>query len=56
LDLLFERNVSARKFASTNVDVFEEEVKPEVVEQYEEQILEKPHGDAKKVSTPVVYS
>jgi MFS transporter, SP family, general alpha glucoside:H+ symporter len=26
LDLLFERGVSARKFASTNVDVFDESV------------------------------
>ncbi|KAE9373635.1 maltose permease MAL61 [Stipitochalara longipes BDJ] len=38
LDLLFERGVSARKFATTEVDVFEDEVglNQEVVGQYEE--------------------
>jgi MFS transporter, SP family, general alpha glucoside:H+ symporter len=40
LDLLFERGVSARKFASTNVDVFEEEVglNKDVVDRYEEKL------------------
>ncbi|TVY86494.1 Maltose permease [Lachnellula willkommii] len=38
LDLLFERGVSARKFASTSVDVFEEEVQGE-------RILVRPQGD-----------
>ena len=31
LDVLFERKISARKFASTEVDVFEEEVDRDVV-------------------------
>jgi SP family general alpha glucoside:H+ symporter-like MFS transporter len=35
LDLLFERGVSARKFASTNVDVFDETVDA-VVNTYDE--------------------
>ncbi|EEP75381.1 hypothetical protein UREG_00227 [Uncinocarpus reesii 1704] len=34
LDLLFERKVSARKFATTHVDVFEEEVEGNVIQQY----------------------
>ncbi|EAS34767.3 sugar porter (SP) family MFS transporter [Coccidioides immitis RS] len=34
LDLLFERGVSARKFASTHVNVFEEEVDADVIENY----------------------
>ncbi|TVY13978.1 Maltose permease MAL61 [Lachnellula arida] len=38
LDLLFERGVSARKFASTSVDVFEEEVQGE-------RILARAQGD-----------
>ena len=40
LDLLFERGVSARKFASTDVDVFEDEVglNKEVVDRYEEKL------------------
>jgi MFS transporter, SP family, general alpha glucoside:H+ symporter len=32
LDLLFERGVSARKFASTKIDVFEDSVVHETVE------------------------
>lgn len=36
LDMLFERGVSARKFASTKVDVFEEEVESQVVDNYKE--------------------
>ncbi|KAH8665062.1 MFS transporter [Tricladium varicosporioides] len=35
LDLLFERGVSARKFASTKVDVFEESIDGSVMEKYE---------------------
>jgi SP family general alpha glucoside:H+ symporter-like MFS transporter len=40
LDLLFERGVSARKFASTDVDVFEDEVilDGDVVGRYEEKL------------------
>ncbi|WEW58384.1 hypothetical protein PRK78_003852 [Emydomyces testavorans] len=37
LDLLFERGVSARKFASTHVDVFEEEVENNVIQKYKEE-------------------
>lgn len=40
LDLLFERGVSARKFKSTNVDVFDETVDDSVLHQYDEQILQ----------------
>lgn len=38
LDLLFERGVSARKFASTKVDVFEESVDQSVIGSYEEKM------------------
>jgi len=38
LDLLFERGVSARKFATTQVDVFEEHVSGNVVKQYTEKV------------------
>ncbi|KAF2183967.1 maltose permease MAL61 [Zopfia rhizophila CBS 207.26] len=39
LDLLFERGVSARKFASTNVDVFEEQVEDTTTfHRYEEKV------------------
>ncbi|TVY83858.1 Maltose permease MAL61 [Lachnellula suecica] len=48
LDLMFERGVSARKFASTKVDVFDVDVKGGVVEMYEDQILDKSHGDPEK--------
>ncbi|KAJ5172678.1 hypothetical protein N7492_005271 [Penicillium capsulatum] len=37
LDLLFERGVSARKFASTHVDVFEESIEGDVVDNYRAQ-------------------
>lgn len=37
LDLLFEQKVSARKFASTQVDVFDETVEHNVVEHYQTQ-------------------
>jgi SP family general alpha glucoside:H+ symporter-like MFS transporter len=36
LDLLFERGVSARKFATTEVDVFEEEVEGNIIQEYRE--------------------
>ncbi|KAI2778524.1 sugar transporter [Daldinia loculata] len=38
LDLLFEKKVSARKFASTNVDVFAEHVEGAVLSSYHDQI------------------
>ncbi|KKY23823.1 putative mfs alpha-glucoside [Phaeomoniella chlamydospora] len=38
LDLLFERGVSARKFASAKVDVFDETVEGSVVNEYEHKI------------------
>jgi SP family general alpha glucoside:H+ symporter-like MFS transporter len=37
LDLLFERGVSARKFSSTEVDVFDETVESRVIEDYQTQ-------------------
>lgn len=36
LDVLFERGTSARKFASTQIDVFEEEVEDDVIMNYQE--------------------
>jgi SP family general alpha glucoside:H+ symporter-like MFS transporter len=38
LDLLFERGVSARKFATTNVDVFEENLEGDLVHEYERKL------------------
>ncbi|KAM0816133.1 putative MFS alpha-glucoside transporter [Seiridium cardinale] len=38
LDLLFERRIGARKFASTKVDVFDEIVDPGLAEKYRDQI------------------
>ncbi|KAK0716205.1 maltose permease MAL61 [Lasiosphaeris hirsuta] len=38
LDLLFERGVSARKFATAKVDVFEEKVDDSVLENYEKRL------------------
>ncbi|KAI2602529.1 sugar transporter [Hypoxylon sp. NC1633] len=38
LDLLFEKRVSARKFASTDVDVFAEHVEGDVMKNYQDQI------------------
>jgi SP family general alpha glucoside:H+ symporter-like MFS transporter len=38
LDLLFERGISARKFATTNVDVFEENVEGGLVHEYERKL------------------
>ncbi|KAH7320284.1 general substrate transporter [Stachybotrys elegans] len=45
LDVLFEKGISARKFASTHVDVFHESVETKVMNQYE-QITEKHEGKA----------
>ncbi|KAL2872367.1 putative MFS alpha-glucoside transporter [Aspergillus lucknowensis] len=39
LDVLFERRISARKFGSTQVDVFDETVEGQVVENYQSQRL-----------------
>ncbi|KAJ5171323.1 uncharacterized protein N7500_004106 [Penicillium coprophilum] len=52
LDLLFERGVSARKFATTQVDVFDETIESHVIDEYraeknnrnDESQLEKNHG------------
>ncbi|KAI0155412.1 sugar transporter [Hypoxylon sp. FL1284] len=38
LDLLFEKKISARKFASTSVDVFSETVEEDVMHSYQDQI------------------
>ncbi|RYP35429.1 hypothetical protein DL767_003836 [Monosporascus sp. MG133] len=38
LDLLFEKKVSARKFASTDVDVFAEDVQDDMMDKYQAQI------------------
>ncbi|GAP83246.1 putative MFS SP general alpha glucoside:H+ symporter [Rosellinia necatrix] len=38
LDMLFEKGISARNFASTKVDVFAEEVEGSAMDQYREQI------------------
>ncbi|OTA90408.1 hypothetical protein M434DRAFT_370334 [Hypoxylon sp. CO27-5] len=38
LDLLFEKKVSARKFATTEVDVFAEHVEGDVIQHYQDQI------------------
>jgi SP family general alpha glucoside:H+ symporter-like MFS transporter len=38
LDLLFERGVSARKFATTKVDVFNETVDEGIANKYEEKV------------------
>lgn len=43
LDLLFERGVSARKFASTNVDVFDETVDANVLHHYDEKVADAGH-------------
>ncbi|KAI1204452.1 sugar transporter [Annulohypoxylon truncatum] len=38
LDLLFEQKISARKFASTNVDVFAERIGGDVINKYKDQL------------------
>lgn len=45
LDLLFERKVSARKFATTDVNVFDETVSSDKVEKYQHDIVEKGEHD-----------
>ena len=44
LDVLFEKGVSARKFATTEVDVFHETVEDKLMNQYEE-IVDTPHTE-----------
>ena len=46
LDVLFEKGVSARKFASTEGDVFHEVVEEKVMNQYED-IVDSPAKGAK---------
>ena len=48
LDLLFERKVSARKFATTEVDVFNVQVKEDTIHQYEDKVGLR--GDARAAS------
>ena len=43
LDVLFEKRISARKFASTEVDVFHEIVEDKVMNQYEK--IEDPRSE-----------
>ncbi|KAI5920992.1 sugar transporter [Camillea tinctor] len=38
LDLLFEKKISARKFATTEVDIFAEEVSDDIIKNYQDQI------------------
>lgn len=38
LDLLFEKKISARKFASTDVDVFADGIENDIMEKYQAQI------------------
>ena len=47
LDLLFERKVPARKFATTKVDVFEEDIHAHVIDEYGRQ-LHAHDGDKKE--------
>ncbi|KAJ5599666.1 hypothetical protein N7450_000733 [Penicillium hetheringtonii] len=53
LDMLFEQKTSARKFADTHVDVFQENVESEVVDNYREQknAPRTEPGDAEKTGT-----
>lgn len=46
LDVLFEKGVSARKFASTEIDVFREAVEAKVMHQYEETVVQEKVGYA----------
>jgi MFS transporter, SP family, general alpha glucoside:H+ symporter len=41
LDVLFEQKVSARKFASTEVDIFHDELGSAVMSKYQHQLHEK---------------
>ena len=45
LDLLFEKHVSARKFASTKVDVFAEDLDSDVMHNYEEKLDAASHDE-----------
>ncbi|KAK6858486.1 hypothetical protein PG995_006185 [Apiospora arundinis] len=38
LDLLFEKGISARKFATTEINVFDEHVDPAMAQKYRDQI------------------
>lgn len=55
LDLLFERGVSARKFATTQVDVFEGEIQDGVVDAYDKQIDPLHHNHEKDGKSGVAY-
>lgn len=43
LDVLFERGVSARKFATTDVDVFAEQVEKNLMNNYQKQLASASH-------------
>ncbi len=43
---MFEKRVSARKFASTEIDVFHEAVEDKVMHQYEETVVRNRAGVA----------
>jgi SP family general alpha glucoside:H+ symporter-like MFS transporter len=49
LDLLFEKGVSARKFATTQVDVFDQDIDGEFMSKYHQQTQ-----PTKEVDTPRV--
>ena len=51
LDLLFERKVSARKFATTAVDVFDVEVHGDLLDQAEKKLSVAQHRDQAAVDT-----
>jgi MFS transporter, SP family, general alpha glucoside:H+ symporter len=38
LDVLFEKGVSARKFTTTKVDVFEEDIDGDIVDKYHDDV------------------
>lgn len=48
LDLLFQRGVPARKFATTEVNVFEEDIDGEFMNKYHQQAKPKGADDAGK--------
>ena len=58
LDLLFERGVSARKFAATRVDVFDEAIAESVVDDYVEktEVVRELGGAGKALVPPVPRS
>lgn len=51
MDVLFERRVSARKFASTSVDVFHENVDEKIMEGYEHVGAKARDGESRAVVT-----